>query len=316
MKKFLTSDTAMKIYSVLIAMLLWGFVVINQNPTSTKPVAGINVFCTNIDALEQSGLTILQNENLKAMVEVRGKRLSIAKVDRTNVSASFTVPELKEGTYEVPVDIKLPINDVYISDKSPYTTTVVVEKQVESTFQIDVLINGASAEEKAKLRTVLSAQEVVLKGPVSVMETVESVSVTINKSDVARTMKVDLMILNKEGEDISEDINLQKSFSSVNVTLLKVVSAHTPVSAVTEGTPAKGYEIGTITIKPDSVLLGTVQNSDTWLSAIHTEPISIEGASENVVQKVSLILPAEYELMEDVAEVEVTVEILPESKDE
>ncbi len=311
MKKFLTSDTAIKIYSVLIAMLLWGFVSINQNPTITKTVTDINVFCSNTDALEQSGLAILQDENLKATVEVRGKRMSIAKADKASVSASFTIPELKEGTYEVPIDIKLPTNEIYLSDKSPYTSMVTVEKRVEAPFQVDVLINGTSAEERSKLKTILSANEVVLSGPVSVIETVESVSVTVNKSDVDRTVKADLVILDKEGNDISDDINIQKSSSSVGVTLLRIISAKTAITPTLSGEVAKGYTIGKISAMPDSVLLGTVEKSDTWLQAVGTEPIQVDGLSESFTTKVKLIVPQGYELMESVTGVTVTVKIVP-----
>ena len=39
MKKAFASDTAFRIYSVLIAILLWAFVVYNQNPESTKVIS-------------------------------------------------------------------------------------------------------------------------------------------------------------------------------------------------------------------------------------------------------------------------------------
>lgn len=62
MKKAFSSDTAFRIYSVLIAILLWAFVVYNQNPESTKTVTGITVSYANEAELESQGLVILKSE--------------------------------------------------------------------------------------------------------------------------------------------------------------------------------------------------------------------------------------------------------------
>ena len=100
MKKAFSSDTAFRIYSVLIAILLWAFVVYNQNPESTKTVTGITVSYANEAELESQGLVILKSEREPTVdVTVRGRRLSIGRVDSGNVSATVTVPELRAGEY-------------------------------------------------------------------------------------------------------------------------------------------------------------------------------------------------------------------------
>lgn len=309
MKKFLTSDTAWKIYSVLIAVLLWSFVVVEQNPDSTKTVGDIAVFCTNIDALEQAGLTIVQDADLKAEVKVGGKRLSIAKVDKTNVSASVTVPEIKKGSYEIPIDVKLPIGEVSILDKSPYTARVVVEKMVSEVFPIEVIINGAGAEERAQLKTQLDANSVVLTGPESVIEDVARVYVSIGKGDVGKRIKADLILEDRSGDDLTENLNIQKSFSAVSVSLVKLTSAQTPVQVQTEGAVAEGYSILSVSCTPETVLLGTHQKSDTWLESVLTKAISVEGCRSSFTETVELEIPEEYELLDANNRVKVRIEI-------
>ncbi len=309
MKKFLTSDTAWKIYAVLIAVMLWGFVLVEQNPDSTKQVSDITVFCTNIDALEQAGLTIVQDAELTAEVKVGGKRLSLAKVDKSNISASVTVPEIKKGRYEIPIDVKLPIGEISILDKSPYTAHIVVEKMVSEVFPIEVVINGAGAEERAQLKTQLDANSVVLTGPQSVIEAVERVYVSISKGDVGKRIKADLLVESSRGEDMTEDLNIQKSFSAVSVSLVKLTSAQTPVQAQFEGAPVEGYVVLSATCSPETVLLGTQKKSDTWLEAVLTKAISVEGRTGSFTETVELEIPEEYELLDSNSQVKVRVEI-------
>ena len=104
MKKAFASDTAFKIYSVLIAILLWAFVVYNQNPESTKIVSGIKISYTNAAELESQGLVILKNDWEPTLdITIKG-RLSIGRVDSSNVSASVTVPEMRAGEYDVSIN--------------------------------------------------------------------------------------------------------------------------------------------------------------------------------------------------------------------
>ncbi len=309
MKKFLTSDTAWKIYSVLIAMLLWGFVVVEQNPDSTKQVSDISVFCTNIDALEQSGLTIVQDAKLTAEVKVGGKRLSIAKVDKSNITASVTVPEIKQGSFEIPIDIKLPIGEVSILDKSPYTAHVVVEKMSSEVFPIEVVINGAGAEERAQLKPQLDANSVVLTGPESVMAEVKRVYISISKADVDKRIKADLLVESEDGEDLSENPNIKKSFSAVSASLVKLTSAQTPVQAKTEGALPEGYVISGVKCTPETVLLATQHKTDTWIESVLTKAISVEGRTASFTETVELEIPEDYELLDDHRKVKVHIEI-------
>lgn len=307
MKKHLTSDTAMKVYSVLIAFLLWGFVVYNQNPPQSKAVHAINVFYTNLDALEQVGLTVVQDPNLRASVTVRGKRLSVAKVDSTNVIASVTVPEIKAGTYTVPIDIKLPISDVSLADKRPYTVKLVVEPLETKTFPITVTVNGE--DDKHTFQTTASADTLTLSGARSVLNSVASVRAVVNKSDAGKTVNAALILTDVNGRDITDNLNLKKSVSNISVTVYSLTSTLTPVEAVLEGSCAEGFAVTKITCEPASVLLGAKQETLAPIAVLKTEPVSIQDGAEALRTKAKLEVPDGYTLLGDTDTVTVTVEI-------
>ena len=310
MRKFLVSETAFKIYSVLIALVLWGFVVITQNPISTKKIYSIDVYCSNADALEQAGLAIYQSKDLKTSVTVSGKRLSIAKVDASNITATYTVPEIKAGTYEVPIDVRLPLSDVNVSDKSSYTANIVVEERQTKELPIQVSINGLSAEEKAQKRIVLSADTITLSGPTSVISKVNAVSVTVNKSDIGRTVRAELVITDDAGKVVTQDSNVKKPFSAVSVTVSDLSSIPQKIEPNIIGQPANGYKLVSAICAPERVLVGT-QNNTAELPKVETEPITIDGLTRTTTVKAKIVVPEGYDLLEETTEVEVTLTIEP-----
>ena len=309
MKKFLTSDTAWKIYSVLIAIVLWCVVVVNENPDSTREVNDIGITIVNQDALEQAGLAYVQNEDLSMDLKVSGRRLAIAKAER--VLATVTVPNIRVGTYDLPIDIQSPSNDIRIVSKSRDTVRVVVEKRVEKVQTIEVVINGVGEEERMLYKTQLDATSVLLTGPQSVIDKVERVYVSVNKNDTGKKIKADLLIEDRRGNSLTQDANIAKTFDAVNLSLTKLTSAQTAVEAVLEGAVADNYGVLETVIEPETVLLGAEKKSDTWLETIKTLPISVEGKNYDFTETVELDVPEGYELLEKKATVKVTVKIGP-----
>ncbi len=309
MKKFLTSDTAWKIYSVLIAIVLWCVVVVNENPDSTREVEDIPITIVNHDALEQAGLAYVQNEDLTMDLKVSGRRLAIAKAER--VLATVTVPNIRVGTYDLPIEIQPPSNDIRIVSKSRDTVRVVVERRVEKAHTVEVVINGVSEDERMLYKTQLDATSVLLTGPQSVIERVGRVYVSINKNDAGKKIKADLIIEDRRGDNITQDANIGKSFDAVNLSLTKLTSAKTAVEAVLEGAPAEKYAVLETVISPDTVLLGAATKSDSWLETVKTLPISVEGKTADFTERVELDVPDGYELLEEKTTVQVTVKIGP-----
>lgn len=312
MKKAFSSDTAFKIYSVLIAILLWVFVVYNQNPESTKVISGISVSYTNAAELEKSNLVILKNEQEPSVdVSVKGRRLSIGKLDASNVSAYAAIPEIRVGEYEAAIDVRLPINDVSIVDKKPYTVKIVVENLKKISVPVEIKYTGNPKDASSSVQASVSPQEISLWGPESVINNVAGAVVSLDVSDaIDGENKVQkYKILSKDGKDITNNININSDTDVVSIMPSVYTTKEIPIEADYSGTIPNGYTISGVEILPAQIRLGSKDDSVERTEKIYTMPIDISNLTRSSKIHTKLVIPESLINIFSVTDVEVSITV-------
>ena len=76
------SKTAMKVISLLMATILWGYVIWETNPVIKPTIGNVPVQMLNTDSMEEKGLIILNPQDYTVDVKVQGK-----KIDAGNIKA-------------------------------------------------------------------------------------------------------------------------------------------------------------------------------------------------------------------------------------
>ena len=143
MKKLFTHNLPWKIVSLLLATVLWLFVINSQNPTQPQKIENIPVEVRGLSELSGKGFVIqnedqLKNQTLKVVVEgprletekiVKDPALIDVKLDLTNIINNVNLesdPVTKLAIYEV--KIREGIKGVNIIDYSPKTFSIIFEK--------------------------------------------------------------------------------------------------------------------------------------------------------------------------------------------
>ena len=311
MKKYFVSDTAYKIYSILIAVLLWAFVVYNQNPESTKFIGGIPVAYTNVDALEREGFVILQEKEPTVDIRIKGRRLSIGKVDRSTVSASAEIPELRAGTYDIGIDVRLPISDVSITDKNPYVVRTVVEKILTKELPVDIQYTGNAKDPFTSVQATCEPEKVTIWGPESVISSVSSLEASIDMSSIVDggVSVLKYRILNQNGDDVTDNVNIRKSTETISVNSsvyrikdVKIVPEYT-------GSLPDGYALKGFSAAPDTVRLGSKDQSVDNLTEVRTAPIDLSGITRDTKLMTTTAIPEGIFDLSKTPEIEVTLQI-------
>lgn len=211
-KKWFASDMAFKIYSLLIAVFLWVFVIYDQNPDSTKIVRNIPITYSNLDSLERSGYTVLKEDDLYADFKIKGKRVSLGNLSKNNIRASVTFSDFYEGEHNLSVDVKLPQNDMSVSRRNPEIISVKVEKLITKELPVGIIYEGTN--ENGKLACAeLKTDSVTVIGPESVMNKVEKAKVTLDYAEIASSESgtADIHIFDSDGGDMTYDKNIRLS---------------------------------------------------------------------------------------------------------
>ena len=312
MKKAFASDTAFRVYSVLIAILLWAFVVYNQNPESSKVISGIKVSYTNAAELEKQGLVILKSEREPTLdITVKGRRLSIGKVDGSNVTAAVTVPELRAGTFDVSVDASLPISDVSIIDKKPYTMKVVVENLKTVQIPVETKYSGSPKDAATSVQTTVSPDVITVSGPESVVGRVQSAVVTLDANELSdgANLVEKFKLIAKDGSDLTDDVNLRTNTDVVSVVPSVYHTKDVAVEVQYTGTMPEGYSIKSHSISPATVSLGSKDMEINNVSSVRTEPVDLSQLTANKKVRAKLVVPEGLVNIYSLTEVEITFEI-------
>lgn len=212
-KKWYASDMAFKIYSLLIALLLWVFVIYDQNPESTKVIRNVPVYYSNLDALENEGYTVCRGEEELAVdLKIKGRRLTLGKLSKKSVNAYVTFGDLKSGEYDLSVAAVLPESGLSVADKRPATIHVKVEKLVEK--KIDVGIEYSGSNEEGKLASAeLKTTAVTVSGPESVINKVSSAKIALDYETVMSQSEGQskIILYDSDLNDITENKNIKLS---------------------------------------------------------------------------------------------------------
>ena len=88
---------------------------------------------------------------------------------------------------------------------------------------------------------------------------------------------------------ISENATLKNIL--VSQTFYPLISAKVNTSNLIYGTPAEGYEITSVTIEPETVLVALREQTDEPLNIIPIGRVNVNGKNCDVVQGVSLYHP-------------------------
>jgi YbbR domain-containing protein len=164
---------------------------------------------------------------------------------------------------------------------------------------------------------VLSAEEVQVRGPASIVGAVDRVvaRIRIDESGIDFNLPVDLVAVDVQGQEVGTGfIDIEPETVSVQVDVADVETETTVAvrPSFEPGTPAPGFALEAISVEPSSVTVVGTAEELSGIVSIPTEPLTIDGASEGQVFEAALQLPDDVELADgQEAVVTVTVTIVP-----
>ena len=326
MKRFqelLMKDLGWKLLSVAISITMWFMVINITQPIDTRSYSR-PVSLENTEALTQRGLTVGNKEeleNTKVLVKVKAQRTALDRLNQNPEWIQANV-DLSELTYNVNGDIvALPVTvsmqggvtGYGIVSKTPGSLEVEVETLLTKTFPVEIILNGDLADHVYLSAPKLSAENVLVTGPRSAVETVKSVKANINAEDLQDTPQVraGLTAYDANGRAVKE---ISMNIREIKVSYTLQEPKQVPIQIEVTGTPAEGYQLGKITCIPSSAqIIGKAEDLEK-ISAIRPKAIDVSGLSVSASHMLTLAdyLPEGLAVAEGSGTVvQVVAEIIP-----
>src|SRR5690606_24592870 len=103
------NDITAKIFALIIAIILWSYVMDRENPIRPAEIRNVTVAFSNVSALERQNLVIMEPHEVTVNVRVEGatNELNKDRFTARNIVAQVDLSGYGEGQVKVPVTVGL-----------------------------------------------------------------------------------------------------------------------------------------------------------------------------------------------------------------
>jgi YbbR domain-containing protein len=216
------------------------------------------------------------------------------RVDASSFSATVDLSGVQPSGKPVPLTVHLTATDprVQVLDFSPRRITVTIDQVTTRTVPIKAIVLGVpNGFELGDPELAQGTAQVT--GPETIVDkAVEAdARVTIDPSGIDVNRTITLVAVDAAGNQL-DNVDISPTAVQVKVAVFTDRRTRTvPVNPVVTGTPAAGFEVASITVDPVAVSVQGDANDLAGLDRADTQPVSISGASSDVVSTVQLNLP-------------------------
>lgn len=340
-KRKITDNIPLKIMSVAVAVVVWLIVVNIDNPVGTNYYTLTNVELINKEYVESSdtiGKMCMPEEKQDSIrIAITTNKKIRDKIKVSDITATADLQQavsLDTNPVMVPITVTCSVPGVTPNDikVTPQNLSVNLDEKETQEFVVNVSRGDTKPGKDYEVGSLTANPEKVrITGPKSLVNKIDKVNATISLDGNTQdfTQDVNLTIIDKNQEALSDsEMNSLRIENNAKVSVtakLWKIRQGVGISAGYVGSPASGYQVGTVTTVPDTISvagstegLETLTQNDNTIT-IPADSIDISGESRDVERKISLkdLLPDNVNLTSDSSEdVWVTVSILPEGSRE
>jgi len=272
-----------KLLSLVLALILWVYVMNEQNPPVDAsfqiPLATRNV---------ESNLIVLDSPET-VTVKVRALRNALGSSAAKEFKAYIDLKALAPGQYTLPITATLSAGYELV-EISPDKVQVKLDSLRTRTFTVEPQLINATDSNLIVGKTVVSPAAVTVSGPRSLVDEIEKVLAVFElkgpAGDFTTAARISII-----GPDNSELKNLQVNPPQVKVSGAiqpSVVSKMLDVKPITFGDPAEGFLLRKVFTEPARMEVRGSQEILDKLDGVYTVPISLVGVNKDVTREVPL----------------------------
>ncbi len=226
MKKFFEGEITIKIFSVVIAIVLWAYVMGLQDPYTDTYVRGFTVSLNAEDSLPiKLGYSIIKGADTKVDIQIRGKRSDLARLSENDITVKADINSLtRAGEFTVPIDVQIANENITVLQKVPSRLNLRLDKMRPWTVPVKPRVDGATAGGFMIGDVTVEPSTVTLTGPVTDIDFVSSALATVKAEGMNKTFATDadLELIDKNGDKVIEEyITKDAGSAKVTTTVLK-----------------------------------------------------------------------------------------------
>ena len=290
----LENDLVLKIISVLIGILIWFVVLDQQNPmrehTLSVPLR------TNREVLAVKIISLVSSTIPDAInVVIKGRKQRLEKVSASDFHAFLDfsgIESTEQATMNIPIPQYNGDQDIIITDVYPKSVRISLEKIIRREFPINIKWLGSFSEGYEAVNIKLNPDSVFLQELESVINSIDSVAVTIERELLFKgdSMNRRIEVYDKDGKIIP---SLDGSFqTNISFNIAKTV----PVATTVTGKPKEDFYVKDYKLSRNTVQI--IGNYDVIkdINVINAEQLDVNGVESSFSRELELKIPENVQL--------------------
>lgn len=284
----------LKLLSIALAIFLWFYVrSIAPNPFPEGTIEASYKVDLEIQNLAPD--LVVAESPPTVLVTVRGGRREVESLKPGHFKAFVDLEKMREGSYRgVPVQVSKPA-DLREMSVTPSKVTLTLDTVGERVVPVAGELEGKPQEGFYAGEPKFLPAEVKVKGPSSLLRELKAARAVIRVEGATMDLvqQVPVQVIDRQGNPLEKLLPSPRSVRGVVTISSMFGSKVVLVSPNLIGSPAPGFVVKRVTVDPLVVVVMVPPSQKSLdIQAISTEPISLQGASSQLVRKVPLLPPS------------------------
>lgn len=300
LKTFFTKNIAIKVISLVFAMLLWGYVLMTQNPTRVKVVQNVPVNIEGEADLTTRRLIICGDRAAlleDISVRVRTELTSYADLSADDITASINLSNISsKGKHTLKISVKSSTGQVV--SYSPSQIEIEVDTLATRSVPVEVRREGELPEGYWAGDVQLSSPTVELQGAAADLAQIAKAVAVIDLTD--RTESVNesmvLSLYDRDGNEVSASIlfgSMAAAVVKLEILPSKIVPIDVDAAIVGRDAIPDNFELAGYGTSVENNLVRIVGSAEALadVESLSLEPLDVAGLTESLQQDLAIILP-------------------------
>ena len=297
-KNILTSNLGLKILAVLVACVIWVFVVNVDDPEKTQSFSDVKVEIRNSDCFGVDKTFSVQEDTDKVRVWIKARESVLNRLQSKDFKV---VADMRNVTLGNAVPYTLECTNSAITKANwecePASMKIKIENVVQESFGVEVDTTGDPQEGYDVGATSIEEGDTInIAGAESLVNIIHKVSMSVSVNGISsdKTVKGNIVVRDKNGTDFTQSQMDKLVFTTSSGDLIKdgilnarinlwKVQQTVKVKVGTYGTPAPGYRVSEVKVTPETI---SISGEEETLNELNGElslsdMISVDGVSES-----------------------------------
>lgn len=291
------NDRKLIVLSILVAVIMWAFVMTSTNPSLSKTIRNVPLTIKNQEVMQKDGYALVGKDEVASVnVKVEGSRSDLASLSAEDLVASIDLGVPTEGIKTLNVNVDAP-SGIRIESVSPSNINLKMEKIVKKDLTVDIKISDRLKESKIINVSEQSTKKITVSGLRNYVDKVDKIVLNINEEEYldGKIHDIGVKAVDKDGKTV-ENVDLSQNDVSISFDVLQ--SKEVGVELNYDNLP-KNMQIEESKISPNKVIVKGEKSVVDKISAIKTREIDLSNLkNDEFEQRVELEIPQAVELNE------------------